>query len=122
MKFPVRLSLALLFCVPLCAQRGGRSGTAGGAGAINSVVDAVATFEGVFKSADKKFVEIQMESGDVMRMYITRSTKFVIDGKPVKATAFHDGDPVVADASRDIRLNMLAVKIENRKPADKPAK
>jgi hypothetical protein len=85
---------------------------------IGPVVDAVASFDGVFKSADKKFVEIQVESGDIMRMYITHNTKFVLDGKNVKPTAFHDGDKVLADATRDARMNMLAVKIENKKPDD----
>jgi len=94
-------------------------GAAGGAG-INAVPDAVATVDGIFKSADKKFVEIQVESGDTMRMYITGKTKFIRDGKAVKPSEFHDGDPVSADASRDARLNMLAVKIELRKPEDKP--
>jgi hypothetical protein len=123
MNLPARVLIALFCCIPMCAQmsRGGRSGIGRGDG-INPVVDAVASFDGVFKSADKKFVEIQMESGDVMRMYLTRSTKFVIDGKPVKASAFHDGDKVTADATRDARLNMLAVKIENRKAEDKQSK
>jgi hypothetical protein len=85
---------------------------------IGPVVDAVASFDGVFKSADKKFVEIQVESGDVMRMYITHGTKFILDGKNVKPTAFHDGDKVLADATRDARMNLLAVKIENKKPGD----
>ena len=85
---------------------------------IGPVVDAVASFDGVFKSADKKFVEIQVESGDIMRMYITHNTKFVLDGKNVKPTAFHDGDKLLADATRDARMNMLAVKIENKKPDD----
>jgi hypothetical protein len=115
--------LALLFvCLPLSAQLhpGGRSGGYyGGGNGIGPVPDAVATFDGVFKSADKKFIEIQVESGDTMRMYITHGTKFIIDGKPVKVTAFHDGDKVTADATRDSRLNMLAVKIENRKPGEK---
>jgi hypothetical protein len=86
---------------------------------VGTVVDAVASFDGVFKSADKKFVEIQVESGDVMRMYITHGTKFVLDGKNVKPSAFHDGDRVLADATRDSRMNLLAVKIENKKPDDK---
>lgn len=94
-------------------------GGAGGAG-IKDVPDAVATFDGVFKDADKKFVEIQVESGDTMRMYITGKTKFIRDGKTVKRSDFHDGDPVTADATRDARLNMLAVKIELRKPEEKP--
>jgi hypothetical protein len=85
------------------------------------VTAAVASFDGVFKSADRKFLEIQVESGDIMRMYITRGTRFVRDGKVVKASDFHDGDKVSADATRDVRLNLLAVKVEIRKAEDKPA-
>ena len=76
------------------------------------VPNAVATFNGTFKTSNGKFVEVQVESGDTMRMYITRGTKFVQGGKTVKVGAFHEGDHVRVDAERDIRMNMLAVKIE----------
>ena len=80
--------------------------------ALLQVPQAIATFDGVFKSSNGKFVEIQMESGDIMRMYLTHGTKFVKDGKPAKARDFHDGDKVTVDAERDVRLNLLAVKVE----------
>jgi hypothetical protein len=79
--------------------------------------DAVATFTGTFKSADKKFLFIDMEDGNTMRMYITGSTKFFRDDKPAKASDFHSGDNVTVDASRDARLNMLAVRVANVPPA-----
>ena len=79
---------------------------------LQVVPNAVATFEGTFKTSNGKFVEVQMESGDTMRMYITRGTKFIQSGKNVKAVAFHEGDRVRVDAERDLRMNMLAVKIE----------
>ena len=115
-----KLLIPLAFCLTLSAQYhpGGR-GIPGGGSGIGSVVDAVASFDGVFKSADKKFIEIQVDSGDIMRMYLTSKTKFIRDGKPAKAADFHDGDKVVADATRDARMNMLAVKIENKKPEEK---
>jgi hypothetical protein len=97
--------------------------------------DAVATFTGTFKSADKKFLFIDLEDGNTMRMYITNSTKFFRDDKPAKASDFHIGDNVTVDASRDARLNMLAVRVaavaapsadkppnnSTDKPTDKPA-
>ena len=61
----------LLFCLALTAgaqyypspgRAGGRSGSAGGAG-IGPVLDAVATIDGVFKTADKKFVETIASAG-----------------------------------------------------------
>lgn len=117
------LLTALLAVLELSGQYhpGGRGSSSGGAGnaGLGPVLDAVATVEGVFKSADKKFVEVQVESGDVVRMYITGKTKFVRDGRNVKASEFQEGDPVTADMSRDARLNMLAVKIELRKPETK---
>jgi hypothetical protein len=74
--------------------------------------DAVATFTGTFKSADKKYLFIDLEDGNTMRMYITGSTKFFRDDKPAKASDFHAGDNVTVDASRDARLNLLAVRVE----------
>jgi len=121
-----KIVLCLAVGVTLAAQvypgRGGYGGRGGNNNNVTPVPDAVATFDGIFKSADKKFLEIQVDdSGDIMRMYITRSTKFVRDGKTVKASDFHDGDKVVAEATRDARLNLLAVKIEIKPPDAKPA-
>lgn len=75
-------------------------------------VDAVATFNGTFKSADKKFITIAVEDGQTMRMYITGSTKFIREGKPAKVSDFHTDERVTVDASRDARLNLLAVRVE----------
>jgi len=88
--------------------------------ALLQVPGAIATFDGVFKNYNKKFVEIQVESGETMRMYVTHGTKFLKDGKAVKATDFHDGDKVVVDAERDVRMNMLAVKVEAAKTPPPP--
>ena len=77
---------------------------------------AIATFDGTFKSADKKYLIIAVEDGQTMRMYITHSTKFVRGGKPAHASDFHEGDPVTVDAERDARLNLLAVRVETKKP------
>ena len=73
--------------------------------------DAIATFTGTFKSADKKSLFIDMEDGNTMRMYVTGATKFFRDDKPAKASDFHVGDNITVDASRDARLNMLAVRV-----------
>jgi hypothetical protein len=89
--------------------------------AFLQVPQAIATFDGVFKTANSKFVEIQVESGDTMRMYLTHGTKFVRDGKPAKVHDFQDGDKVVVDAERDVRMNLLAVRIE-KKPEPAPTK
>jgi crotonobetainyl-CoA:carnitine CoA-transferase CaiB-like acyl-CoA transferase len=90
--------------------------------------DAIATFNGTFKSADGKFLTIAVEDDQTMRMYITRSTRFIRGGKPAKVADFHTGENVTVDASRDARLNLLAVRVEavpakvrERQP-DKPDK
>jgi hypothetical protein len=93
----------------------------GSGGVTGELTSAVASFNGVFKSADKKYLEIQVESGDTMRMFLTRNTKFIRDGKAVKASDFHDGDKVTAEASRDLRMNLLAVKVELQTTAPPPA-
>jgi hypothetical protein len=84
--------------------------------------NAVATFTGAFKSADKKFLILEVEDGNTMRMYITGSTKFFRDDKPAKASDFHAGENVTVDASRDARLNLLAVRVATvpAKPPERP--
>lgn len=89
--------------------------------ALLQVPQAIATFEGVFKTSNSKFLEIQVESGDTMRMYLTHGTKFVKDGRPAKVRDFHDGDKVTVDAERDVRLNLLAVKVETAKAGESKA-
>jgi len=87
-----------------------------GAPGANQPIEAVASFDGVFKTASKKFVEVEVPGGDILRMYITRGTKFVRAGQPVAASTFHDGDRVLAEAERDQRMNLLAVRIEAVEP------
>jgi hypothetical protein len=79
--------------------------------------EAVATFAGTFKSADKKFLTIEVEEGQIIRMAITGTTKFFRDGKPAKASDFRADENVTVDASRDAHLNLLAVRVEAVKPA-----
>ncbi len=78
--------------------------------------DVAATFSGEFKSADKKFLTIEVENGQTLRMYITTSTKFFRDDKQVKASDFHSGDNVDVDAARDARQNLVAVRVAPAKP------
>src|SRR5580700_3446685 len=84
--------------------------------------DAVATFTGAFKSADKKTLFLEVEEGNTMKMDITGSTKFFRDDKPAKASDFRQGEAVTVDASRDARLNLLVVRIATvpAKPPERP--
>lgn len=82
--------------------------------------DAVATFTGTFKSADKKFLIITVEEGQTVQMYITGSTKFIRDGKPAKVSDFHSAEDVTVDASRDAHFSLIAVRVEAIKPGNAP--
>src|SRR3954447_23757414 len=81
---------------------------------------AIATFDGVFQSATARFVEVRVEGGETMRMYVTRSTRFVRNGHPSKASEFHEGEKVTVDAERDARLNLLAVRVALAQAKDNP--
>lgn len=73
---------------------------------------AVASFNGTLKSADKKWLILAVENGESLKMFVTSKTRFLRDGKAAKPADFHDGEAVVVDAERDVRLNMIAVKVE----------
>ena len=73
---------------------------------------AVATFKGTFKSANKKYLMITVEDGNVMQMYITHTTKFIRDGQPAKASDFQGDENVTVEAARDAQLNFVAVRVE----------
>jgi hypothetical protein len=81
-----------------------------------------ATFTGIYRGVESGRVVIEVESGQSMRMFVTGSTKFIRDGKPSKASQFHDGDAVTVDAERDMRMNLVALRVEAVKPkTPKPA-
>jgi len=84
-------------------------------------VSIPATFSGIYRGIESGRVVIEVESGQSMRMFVTSSTKFIRDGKASKASQFHDGDPVTVDAQRDMRMNLVALRVEAVKPkAPKP--
>ena len=93
---------------------------------LNKVnTQAVASFQGTLKSADKKWVILAVENGESLKMFVTGKTRFIRDGKSAKPGDFHDGEQVTADAERDLRLNMLCIKleyppVEDKKPTAKP--
>jgi hypothetical protein len=71
-----------------------------------------ATFSGTFKTAEKGRIVVEVEDGETMRMYVTHSTKYFRDGKPAKLNEFQNGDRVNVDAERDVRMNLIAVRVE----------
>jgi hypothetical protein len=75
-------------------------------------IGAVATFNGAFKSATKKYLMITLEDGNVMQIYTSHTTKFIRDGQPAKVSDFQSDENVTVEASRDAQLNLLAVRVE----------
>jgi hypothetical protein len=75
-----------------------------------------ASFSGIFKIAEKGRIVVEVEDGESMRMYVTHSTKYFRDGKPAKLNEFQNGDRVNVDAERDVRMNLVAVRMEAVKP------
>jgi hypothetical protein len=71
-----------------------------------------ATFAGTFKTAEHGRIVVEVENGETMRMYVTHSTKYFRDGKPAKLSNFQNGDRVSVDAERDVRMNLVAVRVE----------
>jgi hypothetical protein len=76
-----------------------------------------ATFTGTFQGIESGgHLVLEVEGGHQLRMFVIGSTKFIRDGKDVKAEEFHIGDAVLVDAERDARMNLVALKVEAAKP------
>lgn len=91
--------------------------------ALQVNTDAVASFRGKVKSADKKQLILAVEEGESLRMFVTPKTRWIRNGTAAKPAEFHPGDGVDVDAARDVRLNLLAVKVEfPAKPAEEAPK
>jgi hypothetical protein len=77
-----------------------------------------ATFTGTFRGiVDGGHLLLEVEGGQQLRMFVIGSTKFILDGKKVESSEFHNGDPVSVDAERDVRMNLVALRVEDAKPA-----
>ena len=87
---------------------------------IQVLPPAIATFTGLYRGTESGRIVIEVQNGQNMRMFVTGSTKFIRDGKPAKAAQFQDGDAVTVDVTRDVRMNLVAVRVEAVKP--KPPK
>jgi|SRR5580693_6367016 hypothetical protein len=81
---------------------------------------AIATFTGLYRGTESGRIVIEVDNGQSMRMFVIGSTKFIRDGKPSKASQFHDGDAVTVDTTRDVRMNLVAVRVELKPKAPKP--
>jgi hypothetical protein len=80
--------------------------------ALLQVPSVPATFTGVYRGLESGHVIIEIGPDRNMRMFVTGATKFIRDGKKSKASEFHDGDTVTVDAERDLRMNLVALRVE----------
>jgi len=80
-----------------------------------------ASFAGTFKGFESGHIVIEVASGNNMVLFVTGSTKYFREGKKSKPAEFHSGDHVQVDAERDMRMNMVALRVEEVKaPAETP--
>jgi len=108
----VVVALMLFQQVPGVPRGQRQRGQQPSATAQNKNPDLVATLYGLFKSADKKYLMIEVEGAQSMRMYVTGKTKFIRGGKPAKAADFKVDENVAVDTERDVLLNLIAVRVE----------
>jgi hypothetical protein len=87
--------------------------------ALLQIPSAPATFTGVYRGVESGHVIVEIGPDRNMRMFVTGSTKFIRDGRKSKASEFHDGDYVTVDAERDLRMNLVALRVELT-PPEKP--
>ena len=80
--------------------------------ALLQVPSVPATFTGVYRGLESGHVIIEIGPDRNMRMFVTGSTKFIRDGKKSKASEFHNGDNVTVDAETDMRMNLVALRVE----------
>ena len=76
------------------------------------ITNVPATFTGTFKTAERGHIFIDVEDGETMNLFTTRSTKYVRNRHPAKLSDFHAGDHVTVDAERDVLMNLIAVRVE----------
>ena len=88
-------------------------------GALKTARDMkqVVSYEPLLESEDYDLGIVgRRANGQNMRMFVSGSTKFIRDGKKSKVSEFHDGDPVTVDAERDVRMNLVALRVEVVQP------
>lgn len=79
-------------------------------------------FSGRIKSADAKSMAIETEDGRQLRIYITRSTRFVRDGETLKSVTLKPGTIVSVEARQNAEFFLYAVTVQIMKdPAPEPA-
>ena len=76
-----------------------------------------ALFAGIFRGIDNRgHLVLELEGGQDLSLFIIGSTKFIRDGKPAKASQFHDGDSISVETERDAAMNLVARRVEAVKP------
>ena len=126
MKIDCKLgSLALLFLVPLLLQSQGGYGrvrrSAPSPGTLGAYQGVTVTFHGKLKDRDKKKIELETDENQLVTIWLSGKTKFLKDGKAIKASAIDLETPVTVDASEDKDLSILAIAVTVDSPQEKRA-
>ncbi len=117
MRAPTLLitALALLFSTLSSAQTGYgrvRRGTPSGSPSPNGTYkDLAGTFHGKLKDITGKEIVIENEQNQIVSIRRTRKTKFLQDGKDVKASGIALGTALEVDVTEGPDLKPVALKV-----------
>jgi len=73
------------------------------------------------KDRDKKKIEVETDENQLVTIRLSGKTKFLKDGKAIKASAIDLETAVTVDASEDRDLSILAIAVTVDSPREKPA-
>jgi hypothetical protein len=129
MKIDPKLSLgALLFLLPLLLQSQGggygrvrRSANPSSPATLGAYQGVIVTFHGKLKDRDKKKIEVETEENQLVTIRLSGKTKFLKDGKAIKASAIDLETAVSVDATEDRDLSILAIAVNVDSPREKTA-
>ena len=97
-------------------RRGVNPGSPGTLGAYQGVV---VTFHGKLKDRDKQKIDIETDENQVVEIRVSGKTKFLKNGKAIKASDIDLETHVTVDASEDKDLSVLAVAVTVDPPPQK---
>ena len=118
-------SVALLLLLPLLLQSQGgygrRRGNPISTATLGAYQGVAVTFHGKLKDLDKKKIEVETDENQLVTIRLSGKTKFLKDGKAIKASAIDLEAAVTVDASEDRDLSILAIAVTVDSPREKPA-
>jgi hypothetical protein len=118
------MALVLAFPIALPGQLRGRRGNSSGATPHpEAFKGVVATFSGTLKKLTKKEIVIDLvDSHELMTFRRNKSTKFLNNDVEIKPGAIDFESLVTVDASEDVDLKLMAVRVSVGAPKKADAK